>query len=165
MRGARGGIGRSIAFALLALPLAFARVRTRLRVPRRLLREPVTARDVSLPRCLTHSVLSAGIGLLCWFLVLLSALVLVRGLAYPLVSGGYENAWGGPTLVGAWLVHAGLGLLTAPAFLAVVALFGRLQLRLTTTVLGRDGSWWPVPVAVVFAALGAVFFVAWTRQI
>ncbi|MFF2084119.1 hypothetical protein ACFVVM_10100 [Nocardia sp. NPDC058176] len=165
MSGARGGVRRSIAFALLALPLAFARVRTRLRVPRRLLRAPVTAHDVSLPRCLIHSVLSAGVGLLCWFLVLLSALVLVRGLAYPLGSGGYENAWGGPTLAGAWAVHAVLGLLIAPAFLGLVALFGRLQLHLTRAVLGRDGSWWPVPVAVVFAALGAVFFAAWTHQI
>ncbi|MDO3649590.1 hypothetical protein [Nocardia mangyaensis] len=165
MSGTRGGIRRSVAFALLALPLAFARVRTRLRVPRRLLREPVTAHDVSLPRCLIHSVLSAGIGLLCWFLVLLSALVLVRGLAYPLVSGGYENAWGGPTLAGSWLVHAALGLLIAPGLLGLVAWSGRLQLRLTRKVLGRVGPWWTVPAGVMFAVLGAVFFVAWTQQL
>lgn len=165
MSTGRGGFGWWVAYALLALPLAFSRVRTRLRVPRRLLREPAAGRNVSLPRAVLHSALSAGVGLLTWYLALLSVIVLVRGLAYPLVSGGYEDAWGGPTLAGAWLVHAALGLVLAPAFLALVALSGRLQLRLTRTVLGRDGTWWTVPVALVFAALGTVFFLAWIQQL
>lgn len=156
---------RSAAFELLALPLAFTRVRTRLRVPRRLLREPVGAQNVSLPRCLVHSLFSAGVGVIGWFLVMLSVLALVRGLAYPLVTAEYATSWGGPTLAGAWLVHAALGLLLAPVFLAVVGLLGRLQLRLTRTVLGRHRSWWPIPIALVLTAAGALFFVAWVHQI
>ncbi|MFC9660096.1 hypothetical protein ACFVJ5_07655 [Nocardia sp. NPDC127606] len=161
-----GAVARSAFYELLALPLAFTRVRTRLRVPRLLLREPVGAHNISLRRCLIQSVLSGGVGLLGWFLAMLSVLVLVRGLAYPLVAAdGYETSWGGPTLAGAWLVHAALGALIAPAFVAVIALFGRLQLRVTRTVLGGDRSWWAIPVALVLAAAGGLFFVAWVHQI
>ncbi|MFE3316885.1 hypothetical protein [Nocardia sp. NPDC059195] len=159
-------MARSAVYELLALPLAFTRVRTRLRVPRLLLRESVGAHKVSLARCLIQSVLSGSVGLLGWFLAMLSVLVLVRGLAYPLVAAdGYENSWGGPTLVGAWAVHAALGVLIAPVFVGMIALFGRLQLRVTRTVLGGDRSWWAIPIALVLAASGALFFVAWVHQI
>jgi hypothetical protein len=159
-------VARSAFYELLALPLAFTRVRTRLRVPRLLLREPVGAHDLSLRRCLIHSVLSGGVGLLGWFLAMLSVLVLVRGFAYPLVDGdAYETSWGGPTLAGAWLVHAALGAVIAPVFVAVIALCGRLQLRVTRTVLGGDRSWWAIPVAGVLTVAGGLFFVAWVRQI
>ncbi|MFD3745542.1 hypothetical protein [Nocardia sp. NPDC058633] len=159
-------VARSAAYELLALPLAFTRVRTRLRVPRLLLREPVGAHNFSLSHRLTHSVLSGGVGLLGWFLAVLSVLVLVRGLAYPLVAAdGYQNSWGGPSLAGAWATHAVLGVLIAPLFGGMIAVFGRLQLRLTRTVLGGDRSWWAIPAAVVLAAFGGLFLVAWVRQI
>ncbi|WP_245914972.1 hypothetical protein [Nocardia fluminea] len=159
-------MARSAFYELLALPLAFTRVRTRLRVPRLLLREPVGAHNTSLGRCLIQSVLSGGVGLVGWFLAMLSVLVLVRGLAYPLVAAdGYETSWGGPTLAGAWLVHAALGAVIAPVLIAMIALFGQLQLRVTRTVLGGDRSWWAIPAAVILAAAGALFFVAWVRQI
>ncbi len=161
-----GAVARSAVYELLALPLAFTRVRTRLRVPRRLLSEPVGAHKLSPVRCLVQSVLSGGVGLLGWFLMLLSVLVLVRGLAYPLVAAdGHQNSWGGPTLAGAWLVHAVLGVLVAPVFVAMIAVFGRLQLRLTRTVLGGDRSWWAIPAAVVLAVAGSWFFVAWVHQV
>lgn len=161
-----GVVARSAVYELLALPLAFTRVRTRLRVPRLLLREPVGAHNASPYRCLIQSVLSGAVGLLGWFLAMLTVLVLVRGLAYPLVGAdGYENSWGGPTLAGAWLVHAVLGVVIAPLFVAMIALLGRLQLRVIRTVLGGDRSWWAIPVAVVLAAAGGLFFVAWVQQI
>lgn len=166
MTGTGGSLRRTITYALLALPLALTPVRTRLRVPRRLLHEPVSAHGVSAVRCVFHSVLSAGVGVVAWFLIMLTALGLVRGLAYPLVAAGdYETSWGGPTLPGAWLVHAVVSLVIAPVFLAIVALLGRLQLRLTRTVLGRAGSWWVIPAAVVLTAAGALSFAAWVRQI
>ncbi|MFJ2666703.1 hypothetical protein ACIO14_20385 [Nocardia fluminea] len=159
-------MARSAFYELLALPLAFTPVRTRLRVPRLLLREPVGAHNISLGRRLIQSVLSGGVGLVGWFLAMLSVLVLVRGLAYPLVAAdGYETSWGGPTLAGAWLVHAGLGAVIAPVLVAMIALFGQLQLRVTRTVLGGDRSWWAIPAALVLGAAGALFFVAWVRQI
>ncbi|MFC4128308.1 hypothetical protein [Nocardia rhizosphaerae] len=160
------GPRRSIAYALLAVPLAVSPIRTRLRVPRRLLHEPVAARRGGTGRLLLHSVLSAGAGLLAWFLLMLTVLALVRGLLYPLLAANdYRNSWGGPTLLGAWLVHAGLSLLLAPVFLGIVAALGRLQLRLTRAVFGGGGSWWVLPAAVVLTAAGAVFFVAWMHQI
>ncbi|MFD3701510.1 hypothetical protein ACFWUP_00025 [Nocardia sp. NPDC058658] len=159
-------MARSAVYELLALPLAFTRLRTRLRVPRLLLREPVGAHSLSLVHGVIHSALSGGVGLLGWFLAMLSVLVLVRGLAYPLVAADdYENSWGGPTLVGAWLVHAALGVLIAPVFVGMIALLGRLQLRLTRTVLGGDRSSWAIPAAVILAAAGGVFFAAWVHQI
>ncbi|MEV6360894.1 hypothetical protein [Nocardia asteroides] len=161
-----GGAGRWLAYALLTLPSAVSPGRTRLRVPRRLLRESVSAGKVSTPRCLIHSILSVGTGALAWFLTILAGLVLVRGLAYPLVAANaYDNAWGGPTLAGAWAVHAALAVLIAPAFLAVVALLGRFQLRLTRTVLGRTPSWWTIPTALALTAAGTLFFIAWLHQI
>lgn len=86
MTGKGGSLRRTITYALLALPLALTPVRTRLRVPRRLLHEPVSAHGVSAVRCVFHSVLSAGVGIVAWFLIMLTALGLVRGLAYPLVA-------------------------------------------------------------------------------
>lgn len=160
-----GAVARSAVYELLAVPLALTRARTRLRVPRRLLREPVGAHTVSPVHCLIHSVLSGGAGLLGWFLTMLSVLVPVRGLAYPLVAGDYENSWGGPTLAGAWVVHAVLGVLIVPVLVAMIALLGRLQLRVTRTVLGGDRSWWAVPAALILAGVGGLLFVAWVRQI
>jgi hypothetical protein len=40
-------------------------------------------------------------------------LLVASNVAYPLRPGGveYETAWGGPTLAGAWLLHAAAGLI------------------------------------------------------
>ncbi|MGW6422152.1 hypothetical protein ACWF82_05695 [Nocardia sp. NPDC055053] len=66
MTGRRGGIRPTIGYGLLTLPLALTPVRTRLRVPRRLLHEPVSAQGDSAMRCVLHSVLSAGVGIVAW---------------------------------------------------------------------------------------------------
>lgn len=45
-------------------------------------------------------------------------LFMLRGVAYPVGVEGTDDAWGGPTLAGAWAVH----LLVAAAILAAVGL-------------------------------------------
>ncbi|TQM33106.1 hypothetical protein [Nocardia bhagyanarayanae] len=158
-------LARWAAYAVLALPLAVAPVAVRMRVPRRRLREPIRRRGITRVRIVAHSVLSAGVGLLAWFLVFLAVVALVRGLGYPLVAADdYENSWGGPTLAGAWAVHAALGVGLLPVWLAALAGLGALQLRLIRQLFERAGPAWPVPAALVLAIAGVFFFLSWLSQ-
>ncbi|MEV0032144.1 hypothetical protein [Nocardia sp. NPDC050793] len=159
-------LARWAAYAVVALPLAAARVAARMRVPRRWLREPIRRRGVTSVRIVAHSILSAGVGLLTWFLVLLASLAFVRGVAYPLVGANdYENSWGGPTLAGAWAVHAALGVGLLPVWLAALAGLGALQLRLIRRLFERTGPAWPIPVAIVLALGGVFLFLSWLAQV
>jgi hypothetical protein len=65
-----------------------------------------------------------------------------RGLLYPVWYGGPEHRldWGGPTLVGRWAAHAGVGVLTILACLAVVVPIGRLAARVLGGRRGAAGS-------------------------
>ncbi|WP_067466539.1 hypothetical protein [Nocardia amamiensis] len=157
---------RYAGYALWALPLAGRRIPTRLRVPRRMLGESVLPHKFSLARSVLHSLLSGGVGLLAWFLAFLAVIAAIRGICYPLVaSGNLEGSWGGPTLAGAWAVHALLGVGLLPVWLLVLAGLGAFQVRLTRGLLGRNGPWWPAPIAVALAAGGALLFFAWLRQV
>ncbi|WP_069161096.1 sensor domain-containing protein [Nocardia altamirensis] len=157
---------RAAGYAVWALPLAMSPVATRLRVPRRTFGESVTPRDRLAWRAMLHSVLSAAVGLLAMFFVLLAVLGAVRGVAYPLVAGdNYENSWGGPTLAGAWAVHAVLGLGVLPLWFAALAGLGALQIRLVRGTLGRVGPRWPVLVAVLLIAGGVLLFVCWLHLV
>ncbi|WP_194833359.1 hypothetical protein [Nocardia sp. XZ_19_369] len=157
---------RGAAYALWALPLAVGPVAPRLRVPRRLLGEPITPRDRLAVRATVHRVLSGALGLVTWFLAFLAVLAAVRGVLYPLVaSDDYGNSWGGPTLAGAWAVHALLGLGLLPVCLLLLTALGALQVRLARAVLGRARSPWPIPVTVVLCALGVLLFLAWLSQV
>ncbi|MET8777306.1 hypothetical protein AB0H49_04565 [Nocardia sp. NPDC050713] len=154
------------AYAVVALPLAAAPVAVRMRMPRRWLREPIRRRGITPARVVAHSVLSAGVGLLAWFLVFLAAIAVVRGVCYPLVAADdYENSWGGPTLAGAWAVHAALGVGLLPVWLAVLAGLGALQLRLIRKLFERAGPAWPVPAALVLAVAGVFVFLSWLSQV
>ncbi|WP_378729605.1 hypothetical protein [Nocardia brasiliensis] len=156
---------RAAAYALWALPLALGPVATRLRVPRRLLGESITPRDRLAVRAVLHSVLGAALGLLSWFFAFLAVVGLVRGVCYPLVaSDDYENSWGGPTLTGAWSVHALIGIAMLPVWLLLLAGLGTLQVRVARGLLGRAGPRWPVPVALLLCAAGVLFFLAWLQQ-
>ncbi|MFJ2741089.1 sensor domain-containing protein [Streptomyces sp. NPDC087440] len=70
----------------------------------------------------------------CWFVVVIN-------LGYPLRPGGDPtNAWGGPTMAGAWAVHGiagGVGFLLLTPWIAKG--FTALQTRLADGLLGRDG--------------------------
>ncbi|MGW4326372.1 hypothetical protein ACWEKR_10830 [Nocardia sp. NPDC004573] len=156
---------RYAAYALRALPLAARRIPTRLRAPRRMLGESVLPHKFSALRSVSHSVLSGGVGLLAWFLAFLAIVAVFRGVCFPLVAGdNLDGSWGGPTLAGAWAVHAALGVGLLPVWLLILAGLGVFQLRLTRGLLGRKGPRWPAPVAVVLVAGGVLLFVAWLRQ-
>ncbi|MGK8522499.1 hypothetical protein ACRS6B_13495 [Nocardia asteroides] len=157
---------RYAAYALRALPLAVRRIPTRLRVPRRMLGESVLPQKFSAIRSVSHSVLSGAVGLLAVFLAFLAGIAAFRGICYPLVAGDdLDGAWGGPTMAGAWAVHAALGVGLLPVWLLLLAALGAFQLRLTRALLGRRGPWWPAPLAVALATGGALLFLAWLRQL
>lgn len=133
---------------------------------RRVFRSPFELREPGIWRAGVHTALAAAIGILAWFLVFLASLAAVRGIFYPLVADhDYENSWGGPTLAGAWAVHAALGVGLLPVWLAILAGIGCVQRLLARLLLGRTGPWWPVPVAVVLAAAGVLLFISWWHQI
>ncbi|WP_433654028.1 hypothetical protein ACQPW1_25535 [Nocardia sp. CA-128927] len=155
---------RAAAFALWALPLAVGPVPPRLRVPRRLLGESVNPRRYSAVRAVWHSMVSGALAVVTWFFVFLAVLGAVRGALYPLLTDSYANAWGGPTLAGAWSVHLLIGAALVPVWLLVLAGLGTLQVNLTRAVLGRVGPRWPVAAAVLVCAGGVLLFVAWLHQ-
>lgn len=132
---------------------------------RRVFREPFELRAPSPWRTAAHTVLAAAIGLLAWFAVFLAAVALVRGACYPLIAGDdLENSWGGPTLAGAWAVHAALGVGLFPLWLLPLAAFGIVQRRLSQRILSRTGPWWAIPVSLFLFAGGIAFFIAWLHQ-
>ncbi|WP_194813603.1 hypothetical protein [Nocardia sp. XZ_19_385] len=156
---------RWAAYALAALPLAFAPLAVRLRVPRRLLGVRFDPQPSAL-RAAAHTLLSGGMGLLAWFLLFLATVAAVRGIAYPLLTGDdYENSWGGPTLGGAWAVHAALGIGLLPVWAIGLAGLGQLQVRLARRLLGRTGAFWSLPLAVLLACAGVLLFISWLHQI
>ncbi|MFI6865743.1 sensor domain-containing protein [Nocardia sp. NPDC050406] len=158
-------MSRNAYYAVISPPVAFAPTGVRARVLRRTLRTRFDVREPGLGRVVLHTVLAATVGLVAWFVVFLAAIAAVRGIFYPLVtSGDYENSWGGPTLAGAWAVHAALGVGLLPVWTALLAGIGCVQRLLAQRLLGRSGPWWPIPVALVLAAAGVVFFIAWTHQ-
>ncbi|MEH0842493.1 hypothetical protein V6U81_08910 [Micromonospora sp. CPCC 205711] len=143
-RAAYGAQGRrAFGFSLRAVPLALRQAARaagtgRLRVLARAL--------LTLPIALASTVLTAT----------LAFLVLINVLAYPFRSllglpgptdGGYQDSWGGPTLAGAWAVHAGLVLtLVVPVVAWAVRGLTSLQHRLTGVTATRAGTARPTPV-------------------
>jgi hypothetical protein len=83
-------------------------------------------------RVIGHALLSLPLNALAWALTAAVWAIAVVNIAYPLRpdTDDLSNAWGGPSLAGAWAVHgtAGLGLLLAAPWIVngVTALQGRL---------------------------------------
>jgi hypothetical protein len=90
-------------------------------------------------RVIGHALLSLPLNALSWALTVAVWAVAVVNIAYPLRpdSDDLSNAWGGPSLAGAWAVHgaAGLALLLLAPW--VVNGVTALQGRLARTMLGR----------------------------
>jgi Putative sensor len=90
-------------------------------------------------RVIGHALLSLPLNALAWALTVAVWAVAVANIAYPLRpdTDDLSNAWGGPSLAGAWAVHgaAGLGLLFAAPW--IVNGVTALQGRLVRVLLGR----------------------------
>ena len=98
-----------------------------------------THRD-TVGRVLAHALLRLPLDLLSLALTAYLWLLVVSNLAYPLrpgmTSSSYQDAWGGPTLAGAWAVHAAGGLLFLFAIPWILKGTTALQGRLTRRLLG-----------------------------
>jgi hypothetical protein len=97
-------------------------------------------RPTTAARVATHALLSLPLDLASLALVAYLWTGVLVNLAYPLRPGtmqSYQHSWGGPTLTGAWAVHAagGLGFLLLTPW--VVRAATRLQGRLVLRLLGR----------------------------
>jgi hypothetical protein len=124
-------------------------------------------RRPSMALVVAHRVVTVAHGLLVCFLIGLWGIAVVRGLFFGLVEHGPfgPGTWGGPTLAGAWAVHAAVAV---PVIVLIpVALLGirRLHTTMTRGLHGAPLRWWVRPVAVLIAVAGAALFVAWVRQI
>jgi hypothetical protein len=73
------------------------------------------------------------VSILAAFVIVLAAVLIVRGVAYPFMAWGnvayYHQAWGGPTYSGAVAVHSVPGLLTV--------ILGPVVIRTVTGLQGR----------------------------
>ncbi|WP_306324673.1 hypothetical protein [Streptomyces venezuelae] len=117
-------------------------------------------------RLLAHSLLCLPLGLLALIPLGLEVLFVLRGVLYPLVQPGpYTTAWGGPSMAGAWLVHFGVGVLSAVVGLGALWLLNRLHARLAGGMWGRGVGVWPVAVTAAAFAGGVLLVIAWLHQV
>jgi hypothetical protein len=90
-------------------------------------------------RVLAHTVLSLPLNLASLALTVYLWSLVPANLAYPLRPGtmdSYQHSWGGPTLAGAWAVHAAGGVVFLFVTPWIVKAITWLQGRLTRRLLG-----------------------------
>jgi hypothetical protein len=135
-------LGGSPAAARLQQALASSLLALRLEGPRP---ARVDARVVG------HALLSLPVNMLAWALTVSLWTLAIINIAYPLRpdSDDLSNAWGGPTLAGAWAVHGSAGLaflLLAPWIVkGATALQGRLARRMLGSPASAGGQDPPQP--------------------
>ena len=115
----------------------------------------------ALARGRARALLVLPLGVLALLVVLLSTLNEVRVLlVYPLTDDVTPGTWGGPTMAGAWAVHAALGVVLLPILVGVMAGIRALVAR------PDDGRERRVLPAVVLADVATIaFLVAFVRQL
>lgn len=113
-----------------------------------------------------HALLSLLLGVVALVPLGIEALFIARCALYGLVDRGpYTDSWGGPTAAGAWLAHFLVGIPFAVAGLLALAGIAAMHQRLSRALDGERPAAWLIPVALVISPLGALFFVAWLRQL
>jgi len=112
------------------------------------------------------ALLDVGLGLVAWFIVLISTQVAANGALYPLLDAhDYQHSWGGPTLAGAWATHAALAV---PIVVAAIWLLRGLVVLSSYDQELSTGSrhhWWSRPLTLLLAAAGVALFVGWLHQL
>ncbi len=133
----------------------------------RLLRRPVPpSGHGGVPAAAAHTVLSVLVGAVCWVLLGVLTLVVLRGAFYGLVTTGpYDHSWGGPSPSGTWLAHFAISAPFGAAAVGLLYLVSRMHLRLDGLLRGERTPLWVVLVCLLLSALGAIFVVAWAHQI
>lgn len=107
-----------------------------------------------------------ALGLFGWAVTLSAAQGLFNGLLYPLVDAhDYQHSWGGPTLVGAWVVHAAVAVPVAVAALGVLRGMAAVDRANEQSLSGRRRRWWPLPLSGLLAVGLVLFFIAWLHQV
>ncbi|WP_405605082.1 hypothetical protein OG741_36885 [Streptomyces sp. NBC_01410] len=112
------------------------------------------------------ALVGAGLGLVAWLVIVISAQAAVNGALYPLLDAhDYRNSWGGPTLAGAWATHAALAVPIVVAAIWVLRGLVALGSHDQESSAGSRSQWWSRPLALLLAAAGAVLFVGWINQL
>lgn len=172
------GTWRTVAYPFLALPVGLFCVpvallggpaaRVQLALLRKVLGVEVEARERIGVLAPVHAVAAVPLHLVAAVVVFYFWFVVATNLGYPLrPDNDFASSWGGPTLAGAWTVHAaggGVAFLLAPW---VGKGFAALQVRLAKGFLGREGrgAGRAFALAVGVAALCALLSVPIIHQL
>jgi hypothetical protein len=114
-----------------------------------------------------YGLLSAVLGLMSWFLMLLAVMAVVRGPFWGFVDHGpvEPGTWGGPTRAGAWTAHGLIAVPCVVAFLFALRGIAVLQAQLVRPLYGLSARKWVLPATIVLAAGGLAFFWSWVEQL
>lgn len=114
-------------------------------------------------------VLLIPFGAVSLLIALLSTLNEIRVVfLYWLTDGNSISAttWGGPTLAGAWALHAVLGILLFPVFTAVLAGLDILARHLADRLKNpKPLPKWVLPTTILADLVSLAFLIAFTRQL
>jgi len=159
-------VGTAALFAVLAGRAGVA-VSWWRRLRTRLLR--VAPAPIARPRpaaVLRHAVASILLGAVALVPLGVQVLMMLRGVLYGLVDRGpYDHSWGGPGRAGAWLAHFLVGVPMSVAGLAALVGIAAVHQRLSGSLDGARSPRWLAPVTVLVCLAGALFVVAWSRQL
>ena len=114
-----------------------------------------------------HGFSSLVLGVLCWFLVMMLVLAVLRGPFYGLVEHGPygPGTWGGPTKAGAWAVHAAVAVPLIPVLGFALRGIALLHAATVRRLYGSLTPWWTVPVTAVLTIAGLALLYSWIQQI
>jgi hypothetical protein len=111
---------------------------------------------------------SIPIGVIGLVVALLGLSNTMRQLVYPLThttKSDYVNAWGGPTLAGAWAAHVAIAAALVPVYLLVLRGGAEVHARLVDRVVIGRRSWWLAPALAVLTLATAIVVIAVAHQI
>ncbi|UNS96924.1 hypothetical protein MMF93_10685 [Streptomyces tubbatahanensis] len=165
-------LGRGVGQAAVLLPMGLlalvATLSGRAASALRLLRvraEPGDPRPGA-ARLVAHAALTVLLGVVALIPVGMLVLFVARGVLYGFVDDGpYDTSWGGPSRAGAWLAHFAVSCPVAVAATAVLYGLAGLHRRMTAPLRGERRGGWVLPTVWLSCLAGALFLVAFVRQL